>query len=197
LLSGVSGDAGPSTNKRSIESNVVVDDGQIIVLGGLIEDRYTDNKSKVPLLGDIPYVGALFRSESRTKTRTNLMVFLRPVVMRDADTTNKLSVDRYEQIRGFQREMQPTPSVLVPINESPVIPPLPGVQGAGQPLAAPQSSPGTTKPLPARPQGDAAPPPPGDAALRPQGETTPVPVVVPVIVPAALPASAPASAAGG
>src|SRR6185295_13410925 len=75
--------AGPSTNKRSIESNVVVDDGQIIVLGGLIEDRYTDNKSKVPLLGDIPYLGALFRSESRTKTRTNLMVFLRPVVMRD------------------------------------------------------------------------------------------------------------------
>ena len=61
--------AGPTTNKRSIESNVVVDDGQILVLGGLIEDRYTDNKSKVPLLGDIPYVGALFRSESRSKTR--------------------------------------------------------------------------------------------------------------------------------
>ena len=81
--------AGPSTNKRSIESNVVVDDGQIIVLGGLIEDRYTDNTTKVPLLGDIPYLGALFRSESRTKTRTNLMVFLRPVVMRDAETTNR------------------------------------------------------------------------------------------------------------
>ncbi|MDQ6680498.1 MAG: type II secretion system secretin GspD, partial [Pseudomonadota bacterium] len=63
--------AGPSTNKRSIESNVVVDDGQILVLGGLIEDRYTDNKSQVPLLGDIPYLGALFRTESRSKTRTN------------------------------------------------------------------------------------------------------------------------------
>jgi general secretion pathway protein D len=181
--------AGPSTNKRSIESNVVVDDGQIIVLGGLIEDRYTDNKSKVPLLGDIPYVGALFRSESRTKTRTNLMVFLRPVVMRDAETTNKLSLDRYEQIRGFQKEMQPTPSVLVPINESPVIPPMRRVDEAGRPLAAPQSSPGTTKPLPVLPQGEADP--------RPQGETTPVPVVVPVIVPAAPAASAPASAAGG
>ncbi|MEO8082107.1 MAG: type II secretion system secretin GspD, partial [Caldimonas sp.] len=90
--------AGPSTNKRSIESNVVVDDGQIIVLGGLIEDRYTDNRSKVPLLGDIPYLGALFRSENRTKTRTNLMVFLRPVVLRDADSTNKLSLDRYDLI---------------------------------------------------------------------------------------------------
>ena len=93
-----------STNKRSIESNVVVDDGQILVLGGLIEDRYTDNKSKVPLLGDIPYLGALFRSESRTKTRTNLMVFLRPVVMRDAETAEPLSLDRYEQIRAFQKD---------------------------------------------------------------------------------------------
>ena len=59
--------AGPTTNKRSIESTVVVDDGQIIVLGGLIEDSYTDNRSKVPLLGDIPYLGALFRSETRTR----------------------------------------------------------------------------------------------------------------------------------
>ena len=61
--------AGPTTNKRSIESNVVVDDGQIIVLGGLIEDHYTDNTSKVPLLGDIPFLGALFRSESRDARR--------------------------------------------------------------------------------------------------------------------------------
>ncbi|MBV9890967.1 MAG: type II secretion system secretin GspD, partial [Rhizobacter sp.] len=132
--------AGPSTDKRSIESNVVVDDGQIIVLGGLIEDKYTENKSKVPLLGDIPYLGALFRSESRTKTRTNLMVFLRPVVMRDADTTNRISLERYEQIRSFQREMQPTPSVLVPINESPVIAPIRPTGDTGQ-ISAPQSSP--------------------------------------------------------
>jgi general secretion pathway protein D len=171
--------AGPSTNKRSIESNVVVDDGQIIVLGGLIEDRYTDNKSKVPLLGDIPYLGALFRSESRTKTRTNLMVFLRPVVMRDADTTNRISLERYEQIRSFQREMQPTPSVFVPINESPVIAPIRPGGDTGQ-ISAPQSSPGTTKPVPK---------PPADAT---------VPVVVPVIVPSAPPPpSAPASAPGG
>ena len=93
------------------------------MLGGLIEDKYTENRSKVPLLGDIPYLGALFRSESRQKTRTNLMVFLRPVVMRDADTANRLSLDRYEQMRGFQKDMQPKPSVLVPINDSPVIPP--------------------------------------------------------------------------
>ncbi|HZW72422.1 MAG TPA: type II secretion system protein GspD, partial [Caldimonas sp.] len=151
------------------------------VLGGLIEDRYTENKSKVPLLGDIPYLGALFRSESRTKTRTNLMVFLRPIVMRDSETANRITQDRYEQVRAFQREMQPNPSVLVPINESPVIAPIKPAGELGQ-ISAPQSSPGTTKPV--------APKQPADAT---------VPVVVPVIVPSAAPASAPpaASAPGG
>ncbi len=115
--------AGPTTDKRSIESNVVVDDGQIIVLGGLIEDKFTEKKSKVPLLGDIPYVGALFRSESRTKSRTNLMVFLRPVVLRDAETANKLTLDRYDLIRAQQKDAQPSSSLLMPINESPVLPP--------------------------------------------------------------------------
>jgi general secretion pathway protein D len=90
----------------------VVDDGQIIVLGGLIEDRYTDNRSKVPLLGDIPVVGALFRSETRQKRRTNLMVFLRPVVMRDSRRANKLSLDRYDSIRGQQQAAQPPHSCV-------------------------------------------------------------------------------------
>ena len=176
----------PTTNKRSIESNVVVDDGQILVLGGLIEDRYTDNTSKVPLLGDIPYLGALFRSESRTKTRTNLMVFLRPVVMRDAETANRLSLDRYEQIRGFQKDMQPPPSLLVPINDSPVVPPMRRIDDAGQPLAAPQSSPGTR-----RPRG------PTEAAerRRADGERPDVPPPVIARRRAAPPASAPAPSA--
>ena len=116
--------AGPSTNKRSIESTVVVDDGAILVLGGLIEDRFTDNKSKVPLLGDLPWIGALFRSESRTKRRTNLMVFLRPIVMRDAESANRLSLDRYDTIRSQQKDAQPQPSPVLPINQSPVLPPL-------------------------------------------------------------------------
>ncbi|MBL8329601.1 MAG: type II secretion system secretin GspD [Rubrivivax sp.] len=116
--------AGPSTNKRQIESNVVVDDGGIIVLGGLIEDRFVESKSKVPLLGDIPYVGALFRSESRTKNRTNLMVFLRPVVLRDGVTADRLSLDRYDLIRAQQKDNQPSPSTVLPIQEAPVLPPL-------------------------------------------------------------------------
>ena len=116
--------AGPTTNKRSIESTITVDDGQTIVLGGLIEDNFTINRSKVPLLGDIPYLGALFRSESRTRNRTNLMVFLRPVVMRDQDTSNKISLDRYDYIRAQQQAAQPEQSKILGINESPVLPPI-------------------------------------------------------------------------
>ena len=135
--------AGPSTTKRSIESTVVVDDGGIIVLGGLIEDRFVENKSKVPLLGDIPYVGALFRSESREKKRTNLMVFLRPIVMRDAASANKLSVDRYDLIRAQQQRAQPEPSKAMPINEAPVLPPMPPASSnaPARPLASPSMGP--------------------------------------------------------
>ena len=133
--------AGPSTTKRSIENTVVVDDGAILVLGGLIEDRFVTNKSKVPLLGDIPFLGALFRSESRERKRTNLMVFLRPVVLRDAESANRLSVDRYEQIRGEQKASQPEPSLVMPINESPVLPPL----------RAPSAAPASPVPLGAPP----------------------------------------------
>lgn len=141
--------AGPSTSKRSIESQVVVEDGQIIVLGGLIEDRYEETKSKVPLLGDIPLIGGLFRSESRERRRTNLMVFLRPVVMRDADSTTKFSVDRYDQIRQRQTEAQPTPSFLLPINESPVLPESakqPVTPASAPPLTAPPADPSRTQP---------------------------------------------------
>jgi len=129
--------AGPSTNKRSIESTVVVDDGAILVLGGLIEERFSENKSQVPFLGDLPVVGWLFRSQSRTKTRTNLMVFLRPVVMRDSDTANKISLDRYDLIRARQKDAQPPYSPVLPINDSPILPP--------------QRAPAPTAPTPAAP----------------------------------------------
>ena len=133
--------AGPTTNKKSIESTVVVDDGQIIVLGGLIEDSITVDKSKVPILGDIPYFGALFRSETRTKKRTNQMVFLRPVVMRDASSSNKLSVDRYDLIRSEQKDVQLPTSPMMPIGGVPVIPPLKPTEDPTQPLTPPANRP--------------------------------------------------------
>jgi len=158
--------AGPSTDKRSIESTVVVDDGAILVLGGLIEDKFTERKSKVPLLGDIPYVGQLFRSESRTKTRTNLMVFLRPIVMRDADSVNKLSLDRYDLIRARQQGAQPAPHPMLPVGEMPVIPPI--VPPEQPKPAAPLPTPSEISPpqAPANPPGakPAAGMPPAPAA---------------------------------
>ncbi|MCI1190430.1 type II secretion system secretin GspD [Calidifontimicrobium sp. SYSU G02091] len=133
--------AGPSTSKRSIESTVVVDDGAILVLGGLIEDKFEESRSQVPLLGDLPGIGALFRSQSRTKNRTNLMVFLRPVIMRDAASAAQLSLDRYDLIRAQQQAAQPAPSVLLPIEGAPVLPPAAapasGAAGAGDAPAVP------------------------------------------------------------
>ncbi|MBG6070980.1 general secretion pathway protein D [Polaromonas sp. CG_9.7] len=135
------------TNKRSIESNVLVEDGAIIVLGGLLQDEYSGNDQKVPGLGDVPVFGNLFKSESRSRKKTNLMVFLRPVVVRDGASTNALSMDRYDLMRTTQQQTQPRNSSLVPINESPVLPdikPMPGVAPAS-PVPAPLFQ---TTPLP-------------------------------------------------
>jgi general secretion pathway protein D len=116
---------GPTTNKRSFESNVLVEDGSIVVLGGLIQDEYSSNQDKVPILGDLPVVGNLFKSETRSRKKTNLMVFLRPVVMRDATATDTFSLDRYEQMRRGQQETQPPPNATVPVNAAAVMPPAP------------------------------------------------------------------------
>jgi general secretion pathway protein D len=116
---------GPTTSKRSIESNVLVEDGSIIVLGGLLEDSYAQGEDKVPLLGDVPILGNLFRSENRSRKKTNLMVFLRPVVVRDAAASDALVIDRYESIRTLQQQVQPTSSnVLGNVQGAPVLPSL-------------------------------------------------------------------------
>ena len=123
--SSVNSATGLITNKRSFEQTVLVNDGGIVVLGGLLQDEFSANQEKVPGLGDIPLLGNLFKSESRSRKKTNLMVFLRPVVMRDARETSSLALDRYEQMRAIQNSAQPTPSVAMPVNEAPVMPPVP------------------------------------------------------------------------
>jgi general secretion pathway protein D len=120
--SSINSASGLITNKRSIESNVLVDDGSIVVLGGLLQDDYSSTNDRVPGLADIPFFGALFRSESRKRNKTNLMVFLRPVVIRDATSSDALSNSRYEQMRGVQQGAQPLPSSAMPINSSNVMP---------------------------------------------------------------------------
>lgn len=117
---------GPTTSKRSIESTVMVSDGNVIVLGGLLEDRYSLDQDKVPLMGDLPVVGSLFRNENRSRRKTNLMVFLRPVVIRDSATSDALMMDRYEAIRAVQRATQPSPNLMMnSVNEAPILPPQP------------------------------------------------------------------------
>ena len=113
---------GPTTRKRTLESTVLVDDGSIIVLGGLLEDKFTGNQEKIPYLGDMPVVGALFRSDTRVRSKTNLMVFLRPVVIRSSADSQAVSMDRYDLIRGAQQHNQPSPNLMVPINQAPVLP---------------------------------------------------------------------------
>ncbi|MDH4478413.1 MAG: type II secretion system secretin GspD [Rhodoferax sp.] len=113
---------GPTTNKRTIESNVLVDDGSVVVLGGLLQDEFTGSGDKVPGVSDVPFFGNLFKSEARTRKKTNLMVFLRPVVVRDSAATERLSLDRYEQMRSGMQNAQPVPDAKVPVNEGPSLP---------------------------------------------------------------------------
>jgi general secretion pathway protein D len=112
------------TNKRSIETNVLVDDGSIVVLGGLLQDDTSTSQEKVPGLGDIPFFGNLFKSEVRSRKKTNLMVFLRPVVVRDGAAAEALSMGRYEQMRLQQQGFQPLPTGPLPVAGSAVMPPV-------------------------------------------------------------------------
>ena len=125
--------SGLITNKRSIESNVLVEDGSIVVLGGLLQDDATTSQEKVPGLGDIPLFGNLFKAETRSRKKTNLMVFLRPVVVRDGSATEALSMGRYEQMRLTQQAAQQPASGALPVQGGAVLPPLPSSPSARQP----------------------------------------------------------------
>ena len=117
---------GPTTNKRSVETNVLVDDGNIIVLGGLLSDEYSSNNEKVPLLGDVPVLGNLFKSEVRSRKKSNLMIFLRPVVIRDQLSSNALTADRYDALRALQETTQPATDnpMLNGVRGSAILPPM-------------------------------------------------------------------------
>jgi len=134
--------AGLITNKRAIESNVLVDDGQVVVLGGLIEERLEGGVSMVPGLGRIPILGNLFRYDNRKRVKTNLMVFLRPVVLRSADSSYNVTADRYDFIRQLRGEPIVPGSELMPERglQPPAMspmPPRPGQPGVMPPGLAP------------------------------------------------------------
>ncbi len=147
------GAAGITTNKRSIDTNVLVDDGQVIVLGGLIEDTQRDGVAKVPGLGDIPIIGNLFKYQKRSRVKTNLMVFLRPTVIRNSEQSENLANDRYDYIRNEQVAAQPEQKLVLPDMGAPLLPPLQdgrlvGGNLSGKATAKPDES-GNTQPQPA------------------------------------------------
>lgn len=156
--------AGIVTNRRAIESTVLVDDGEIIVLGGLIEERVEDGEQKVPVLGDVPLLGGLFRYEGRKRTKTNLLVFLRPIVLRDSDASNSVTSTRYDYIRALRGEaLVPARGGLPELRSAPM-PALPKRPPSSRP---PEGSGVTRPPASLAPEIDAArrvqsAPPPGD-----------------------------------
>ncbi|MDE2354929.1 MAG: type II secretion system secretin GspD, partial [Betaproteobacteria bacterium] len=131
---------GPNYNKRSLESNVLVEDGQIVALGGLLEDSYTDSTEKTPFLGDIPVLGALFRYETKARVKTNLMVFLRPYVIRTTEQSDALSNDRYGLMKDMRDGFQPNVRILS--NES--LMPMPRPDNGQSPFVSPGMT--TTQP---------------------------------------------------
>ena len=122
--------SGIITNKRSVESTVLVDDGQIVVIGGLIQDTVNDTVNKVPGLGELPLIGGLFKYTTRSRVKTNLMVFLRPTLLRSAQGVTSLTNDRYDYILGEELKAK-TPGSKILDFGSPSLPPRQGAQPAG------------------------------------------------------------------
>ena len=142
--------AGIITNRRAIDSNVLVDDGQIVVLGGLIEDTVEGGISKVPLLGDIPGLGRLFRYDNRKRVKTNLLIFLRPVVLRSADQAWDVTANRYDYINQRSQDARmPTPFGMVDVKQPELdpLPPRPGSPNARRvsPAREPGMMPGSAE----------------------------------------------------
>ncbi len=109
------------TNKRSITTKVMVDDGQIVVLGGLIQEDLIETEQKVPGLGDIPILGWLFRYQRTTKVKTNLMVFIHPTIMKDNKMSMALTSEKYNYIRAQQMLMKEEGLRLMNNDETPIL----------------------------------------------------------------------------
>jgi general secretion pathway protein D len=117
--------SGVTTNKRAVATSVLVDDGQIVVIGGLIQDTVNDGVQKVPVLGDLPLLGGLFRYKTRSHNKTNLMIFLRPTLVRDSRSADAFTGERYDYILGEQEKAKPAHDAVLPDIESPSLPPKP------------------------------------------------------------------------
>ena len=146
--------AGPVISKRVLESSVVIDDSQIVVLGGLIDDQLMDGSDSVPLLGQIPLAGALFRYDARHRVKTNLLVFLKPTVVRTAADGRTITSERYDFLQGEQERWTMPERMFWRDATQPQLPPE-GVM-PGTPAAIPPAQP---SPPPSTSEGFWGPPP--------------------------------------
>jgi len=121
-ISGVDAVGLSTFNKRVLETSVLADDGQIVVLGGLLQEGFTNDQEKVPVLGDVPGLGQLFRYDTRKRTKTNLMIFLRPTVLRDAAQAGILSNERYRVLGLDQQAVSPEARFMMPDMTNPSLP---------------------------------------------------------------------------
>jgi general secretion pathway protein D len=184
-----------STNKRSIKTTILIEDGGIIVLGGLMQDTVTESEDRVPGLGAIPIIGNLFKSRSGSRQKSNLLVFLRPNILRDQMATEGVSAAKYNEIRQQERTLNKGKITLLPGEVQPSVPayspgisrsgstqlaPAPQVAPASQPTASPQPVPGlqvAPAPQPAAPSTQPItlnqPAPAAQPATAPQPVHTP------------------------
>jgi general secretion pathway protein D len=153
-----------STNKRSIKTTVLIEDGGIIVLGGLMSDTVTESEDRVPVLGAIPLLGNLFKNRSGSRQKKNLLVFIRPKILRDAEATESTSEAKYNEVRQNQKNINNGHITLLPGQKQPVVPAMP--PGSGLPAPPPSgtnaqgatpNTPAQTAPAPTTPPQSAPP----------------------------------------
>jgi general secretion pathway protein D len=161
-----------STNKRSIKTTVLIEDGGIIVLGGLMSDTVTESEDRVPGLGAIPLIGNLFKSRSGSRQKKNLLVFIRPKIMRDAEATESTSEAKYDEVRQTQRALHNGHITLLPGEKQPLVPAMPPGSGLPAPPPPGTNAQGATPDMPRpqlvapqspAPQSTPLPPPPASA----------------------------------
>jgi general secretion pathway protein D len=137
-----------STNKRSIKTTILVEDGGIIVLGGLMQDTVTESEDRVPGLGSIPVLGNLFKSRSGSRQKTNLLVFLRPTILRDQIATEAISASKYNEIRNEEKSLHGGKITLLPGEKQPSIPAIAPDRAPPPSIRAPTDGSTTTDPAP-------------------------------------------------
>jgi general secretion pathway protein D len=158
-----------STNKRSIKTTVLIEDGGIIVLGGLMSDTVSESEDRVPVLGAIPLLGNLFKSRSGSRQKKDLLVFIRPKILRDAEATERTSEDKYNQMRQQERTLNGGHITLLPGQKQPVVPAMPPGSGLPAPPPSGANEQGATPnmPPPVPPAATPAPSAPAPTAPAP------------------------------